>query len=339
MDIPSVFLAIDSGTTNTRVWLLREGRQVSRAQVQAGVRDTAATGSPEALKRGIRQAITVACEQAGEEIPSLALAAGMITSELGLSELTHVPTKAGRQELAERVALIRFPDLFDLDVCFVPGVRSGPWPCSADQAPEVDLIRGEETEIMGALDVLSLRGPLLYIHLGSHTKAIRVDEDNRIASSVTTLTGELLHGVRTNTVLAAVLSQSDGQLDSEFLVIGSRWHAEFGLARTLFLIRVLERSGGYSPDQLNSIAHGAFVEGDIDAFSRCGFLGPDTKQVVLSGQPNVQPAWQLRLEQLGHTPIALDASRRETCFLTGLQHIALSSPAFRASAGLRGKRL
>ncbi len=339
MNIPSVFLAIDSGTTNTRVWLLREGRPVSRAQIQAGVRDTAATGSPEALKQGIRQAITIACKQAGEGIPRLALAAGMITSELGLTELAHVPTKVGWEELAERVTLIQFPDLFHLDVCFVPGVRNGPWPCSVDQAPVVDLIRGEETEIMGALEVLSLRGPLLYIHLGSHTKAIRVDEDNRIASSVTTLTGELLHGVRTNTVLAAVLSRSEGQLDPEFLVIGSRWYTLFGLARTLFMIRVLERSGGYSPDQLNSVAHGAFVEGDIDAFSRCGLLRPDTKRVVLSGQPNAQPAWQLRLEQLGHTPIALDASRRETCFLTGLERIAFSSPAFRASAGLPGRRL
>ncbi len=337
MNIPSVLLAIDSGTTNTRVWLLREGRPVSRAQVQAGVRDTAATGSPETLKRGIRQAIRTACEQAGEGIPSLALAAGMITSELGLHELAHVPTKAGWEELAERVELVRFPDLFDLDVCFVPGVRNGPWPCSVAQVPEVDLIRGEETEIMGTLDVLSLRGPLLCIHLGSHTKAIRVDEDNRIASSLTTLTGELLHEVRANTVLAAVLSRAEGQLDPEFLAIGSRWHAELGLARTLFMIRVLERSGAYSPDQLNSVAHGAFVEGDIDAFSRCGLLGPDTKQVVLSGQPNVQAAWQFRLEQLGHIAIALDASGTETCFLTGLKRITLSSPAYRAFAGLPGR--
>jgi len=329
MHIPAAFLAIDSGTTNTRVWLLREGGPVSHAQVQAGVRDTAATGSTEALKRGIRQAITMACDQAGERIPSLALAAGMITSELGLFELAHVPTKAGCEELAEQAKIIRFPDLFDLDVCFVPGVRSGPWPCSVDQAPEVDLIRGEETEIMGALDAFSLRGPLLYIHLGSHTKAIGVDESNRIASGITTLTGELLHGVLANTVLTAVLGRAEGHLDPEFVLVGSKWQAQFGLARTLFMIRVLERSGGHSPDQLNSVVHGAFVEEDIHTFSRCGLLGPHTKQVVLSGQPTVQPAWQLRLEQLGHIPIALDAAQTQTCFLTGLERIAFSSRAFR----------
>jgi 2-dehydro-3-deoxygalactonokinase len=329
MQIPSVFLAIDSGTTNSRVWVLREGKPVSRAQVQAGVRDTAATGSSDALKRGIRQAIEMACEQAGEEIPELALAAGMITSELGLAELAHVSSPAGWRELADRVELIRFPDLFDLDVCFVPGVRSGPWPCSVEEAPKVDLIRGEETEIMGALDALSMRGPLLYIHLGSHTKAIRVDEDNRIISSATTLTGELLHGTRVNTVLSAALGRSEATLDPDFLTIGSQWFAQSGLARTLFLIRVLERSGGYSPDQLDSIALAAFVEGDIDAFSRCGLLTPEITRVVLSGQPGVQPAWKMRLEQQGHTPIALDASRTETCFLAGLRRIVLNSPAYR----------
>ena len=331
MSKPDVFLAIDSGTTNTRVWVLREGRPVSRAQVRVGVRDTASSGSTEALKHGLRLAIQTACEQAAEKIPEFALAAGMITSELGLAELPRVPAKAGQKELAERTVLIRFPDLFNLQICFVPGVRSGPWPCSVDEAADVDLIRGEETEIVGALEVLTLHGPLLYIHPGSHTKAILVGEDNRIVSGITTLTGELLHGVRGNSVLAAVLGRAEGPFDSEYLKLGSDWHTNYGLARTLFMIRVLEQSGGHTPDQLNSIAHGAFVQGDVEVLSGRGFLGPETKQVVLSGQQSVLPAWDARLRQLGYPTIVLHASETESCFLAGLKSICFSGPAFRGS--------
>jgi 2-keto-3-deoxy-galactonokinase len=40
------FICIDTGTTNTRVWLTAGGRVLAQARAGVGVRDTARDGSP-----------------------------------------------------------------------------------------------------------------------------------------------------------------------------------------------------------------------------------------------------------------------------------------------------
>ena len=154
--------AIDSGTTNTRAWVLRGEEVLGRGRAAAGVRDTARTGSDEFLKDGVRRALAAALEESSlSEAPRAAVAAGMITSELGLAEVPHLEAPVGWENLSEAVERVEFPDLGGLAVHFVRGVRSGPESPSAETATTADIIRGEETEIFGALEMLSLSGPLV----------------------------------------------------------------------------------------------------------------------------------------------------------------------------------
>ncbi len=322
------FLAIDSGTTNTRVWLIGAGRVLAKAKVQAGVRDTSRTGSLDFLKQGIRKAVAQALAQRDESPPSLALAAGMITSGLGLVEIPHVPAPTGWRNLARAVRRVDFADLYNLSIYFVPGVRSGPFPFTLDQAPEVDIIRGEETEIFGALDVFSLRGPLLYIHLGSHSKAIRVDSRNRIVSSVSTLTGELMEAVRTRTVLSHVLAQPGNRFNQKLLLKGAEWLRRFGFPRTLFLIRILEMGRSYQVEELYSIFAGATVEADLQSLRSQRLLHGRSQQIILSGLSGQLQAWQFFLERKGYSVMFFDENQREEAFLGGLQQVVLNSRAF-----------
>ncbi len=326
---PQAFLAIDCGTTNTRVWLIREGRAAARAEAQAGVRDTARTGSLDTLKTGIRKAIERASGQAGGERPGVALAAGMITSDLGLVELPHLAAPAGRDDLARAVERVVFSDLDGLAVYFVRGVRTGDVHCGLERAPDTDIIRGEETEVIGALDALSLSGPLLYVHLGSHTKVIRVDEQNRIAGGITTLAGELDHVVRTETILSSVLPpEGTGPHDEELVRTGADWSEKYGLSRTFFLLRVLEQSGDYGREQLGSVFAGALASADIQAMRGHGLLGGREPKAILSGRPRLQSVWTFLLEREGLSVTALSADETERAFVTGLQEIVFNSPAF-----------
>ena len=43
--------------------------------------------------------------------------------------------------------------------------------------------------------------PGVVLNLGSHWKAISLDENGRIVSSVTSLSGEMIHAVQTTTIL------------------------------------------------------------------------------------------------------------------------------------------
>jgi len=327
-------LAIDSGTTNTRVWLLRAGHVVARSQVEAGVRDTARTGSVATLRDGIRLAIERTTGQAGGDPPAFAMAAGMITSGLGLVELPHRLVPVARRDLSQAVTPVSFPEAGGLSIYFVPGVRTGRAACSLSEAPATDIIRGEETEVFGALELLGVNGPLLYVHLGSHTKVIRVDRRGRIVGGLTTLAGELDHVVRTQTILSSALPpERMARADDSLAAQGAEWAEKYGLSRTFFLVRILEQSGRYTPGQLGSVFAGAVASADLAAMRGHGYLRGRHPAVLLSGRPRFQSVWQRQLERAGLTVTALSPQETERAFLTGLRQIVFDSPAFKERWG------
>ena len=135
-------LTVDSGTTNTRLRLVEDGRVIQSFQAQAGARD-----GPDA----IAAALSSLLRQAQSTEAQAVMFSGMITSPTGLIEIPHV---AGPLSL-ERLRPLRhdFPQLSRLPFYFIPGVRIG----EAGASPAFgDIIRGEETELAG---YLALHGP------------------------------------------------------------------------------------------------------------------------------------------------------------------------------------
>jgi 2-dehydro-3-deoxygalactonokinase len=256
------------------------------------------------------------------------IAAGMITSNLGLYELKHGQAPVGIGELAFKIEKKVFPEIVDLPFFFVPGVRSGPTGPTLDDLNTVDIIRGEETEVLGALHGLQLRGPLLYIHLGSHTKLIKVDESNRIEGSRSTLAGELLQAVRDHTILKDSLPyEFDAQLSSESLDYGWKYAREYGFFRALYLIRVLQLNSSYSREYALSLLLGAILSEEFLCLD--SFLTKDRReQLILSGLPQLQPAWQHFLNREARQVLALSAGQTEAFFLTGLYEILKRHNAF-----------
>src|SRR5215207_1951530 len=92
---------IDTGTTNSRVWLMRGDEILARANALIGVRDSAKDGSTERLRTALRDLIvTVRAEASPLATPVCVIAAGMITSSLGLADVPHISAPAGIAELA-----------------------------------------------------------------------------------------------------------------------------------------------------------------------------------------------------------------------------------------------
>src|SRR5262249_44013038 len=155
------------------------------------------------LRNLIDQVQNAARDQGFDQSPECVIAAGMITSPLGLVEVPHVTAPAGVNELAASTERHSFPEITDLPVLLIPGVRSGPRPCDPETVGTTDVMRGEETLLIGlnALGLLPPRSTLL--NLGSHWKIIKLDPDARISSSVTSMTGELIHTAQMHTILAS----------------------------------------------------------------------------------------------------------------------------------------
>ena len=318
-------ICVDAGTTNTRVWLTAGDKVIARARAGVGVRDTARDGSSERLRAALRELIHQvrdgARDQGFEQAPQCVIAAGMITSPLGLAEVPHVQTPAGLNELAAATRQYSFPEITDLPIMLIPGARSGPRRCDPETAGTTDVMRGEETLLIGlhALGFIAPRWTLL--NLGSHWKAIEFDQHYRIASSLTSMAGELIHTAQTQTILASSVPQSrPGVIDRTWLEAGMREQRRSGLARALFCVRLLEQGSDGSAEQRLSFLIGAFLASDMDAMLSRGVFDSD-RAVVITGGAELAEAWRGALAQNCIRAFTLDDSEVESAMLAGLRRV------------------
>src|SRR6266550_938685 len=121
-DIYAIY--VDTGTTNTRVWLMRGSTILGRIKKPVGVSDTARDGSNRRIRETLKESIEDVLNQVNDTSyqPACAVAAGMISSAEGLVELPHVPAPAGIRALAAGARWFEFPDITDLPILLVPGV-------------------------------------------------------------------------------------------------------------------------------------------------------------------------------------------------------------------------
>ena len=245
----------------------------------------------------------------------------MITSPLGLAEVPHVPTPAGLKELAAATRQYSFPEITDLPILLIPGARSGPRQCDQETVGTSDVMRGEETLLIG-LNALGLLTPgSTLLNLGSHWKVIEFDERARIASSVTSMTGELIHTAQTQTILAGSVPQArPGVIDQAWLEAGMREQRRSGLARALFCVRLLEQGSDGSAEQRLSFLIGAFLASDMDAMVSRGLFDSAGK-IVIAGGGVIAEAWRRALTQNSMPAIALNDSEVENALLTGFRSI------------------
>jgi len=328
-----LYFAVDSGTTNSRVWLMRGQEVVAKTQVSVGVRNTAIDGNNRALVDGVRTAILDLSpgRKSGEQ-PQIVIAAGMITSNLGLHEVAHVPAPAGLHELASNVQQRQFEDLKGFTFYFIPGVRSGPGHADLDNVASVDIIRGEETEVIGALEEIEQpsKGPLLYIHLGSHTKMIQLDATRRISAGASTLAGELTQAIVEQTILRSSLPETPFATFSPiFFSQGWEHCQQVGFTRGLYEVRILQLNSKFSKQDLASFMLGVIL---FEEFRCIESLTNNAigQQVLLSGLPHLQPAWTFALESHGFSVRRLSANETERCFLTGMLRIFQQRMTLRA---------
>ena len=246
--IQDIILTIDSGTTNTRVFVIRGEHIMGKGYANVGVRNTAITGSITELQKGIKTAIGEALQSAKVQMSQIdfVVASGMITSELGLVNLPHLSTPVSLKKLALKVKKVIIPDILAQPIHFIPGVKNNLKNLSMDNLNQADFMRGEEVQVFGALDVLGLKGPVIIIILSSHTKIIGINENNEITGSITTMSGQLFSAVKERTFLASSLPKENemasckSDIDKAMILKGFEYATNFGLTRSLLMIRFME---------------------------------------------------------------------------------------------------
>ena len=267
---------IDGGTTNTSFRLIEDDKLIAESKRRVGATDAKSKNT--VLKEIVKSEIENLQKKYDCKINDV-YASGMITSATGLKEIPHIPSPVTLKNLADNVQTHILDSMPEIRFHFVPGIRA-----EAGDGTGIDLIRGEETELFGAADSGDEEKDLLFIHFGSHNKIIRMVK-NSIQAAETTLSGELLWAICSDTILKSStpdLIGNDYILDAESMAKGFTDAQKHGFSRTLFLGRIAQVVQGKSPDQVLSAIFGALTYLDYQAFSPMLTKGAD--KLVLYGR-------------------------------------------------------
>ena len=255
-------LAVDSGTTTTRVWALRDGAVLGARSTRLGARDVARDSGRERLLKHIARLAGEIFDEVGGDWSTLdaVVAFGMITSELGLEEIPHLEAPVTPADIAGRLEHRDYSPDIPVPTYLVPGVR---WNGNRG-AGSTDFMRGEETEVAGLLDLDDAEPPLLYVSPGSHTKFVAVGEGCKILWSYTTLSGELIWGLAQETILAGLLDPTWSGDDRAMVRHGAHFARSYGLTRALYATRLMNRLDDVPPAACSAHVHGAVAGTDLD---------------------------------------------------------------------------
>jgi 2-dehydro-3-deoxygalactonokinase len=202
-------LAIDWGTSSLRGALLDgQGRATDERSFARGILSVEPNGFPQVFGSLFGDWLAQA---------RLCLMAGMIGSRQGWREAAYCGCPAGFDDIATR-ALWLNPGR----IAIVPGLsyaRAGVFG-EAALAQLHDVMRGEETQVLGALRLFGLRDATLVLP-GTHCKWVRV-RNNRIESFATFMTGEFFALLRRHSILARTLPDADASTDDAAFDFGVR---------------------------------------------------------------------------------------------------------------------
>ena len=271
------YISIDGGTTNTRVALVQDKKAVASKKIAIGSKDCIDGNDKlkEAIKEAIESLLKEFCLNEGDV--TAIIASGMITCEYGLCELPHINAPAGIKELHDGMKKVNIESISSIPFYFIPGVK-----VNDGTLGNSDIMRGEETELMG---LLTDDPDCIYVLPGSHNKLIDVDSELRICDFKTLMTGEMISALSQNTILRASVDLSVTDYDRDYLNEGYKIATDLGTNAALFKTRLLGNLFGGSKEQTYGYFLGVMLACEVEQLKKSG-----KSRVVIGGKSQLKKA-------------------------------------------------
>lgn len=243
-------IAVDWGTTNFRAWLLdASGSTLDAIDAPRGVSHV----SGDDLAASFRTLLAPWLQ----EVPGAPVVmAGMIGSVDGLVEAPYLPCPVALDDIASGMVPVA-----DLDngrtVLIVPGLSV----VSRDGSH--DVMRGEEVQIIGALEQDGAGDVQVLCVPGTHSKWVSV-QDRCVTGFSTSLTGDAYAALREHTLLSRTIAT--GPHDDDAFVRGlDRATRPGGLLYHLFSVRTESLLGDLSPQSAGAYLSGVLIGNEVSA--------------------------------------------------------------------------
>jgi 2-dehydro-3-deoxygalactonokinase len=277
-------IGVDWGISSLRAYRLDDGRIVARREQSGGILTVSGGQFAEMLREVVGEWLSD-----GED---RVLLSGMIGSRQGWKESGTVACPAGITDLADALTAVPFGEAA---VRIVPGVTG------ADDAGIPEIMRGEETQIIGArieTGVACLPG--------SHSKWAIV-AGGRIVGFRTYLSGEVFAAIRDHTILARQIRANDSHrrdappCDAVFDAGVSRSAEPGGLLHHLFGVRSLGLAGLMADEEAGVYLSGLVIGHEVRAA-----LSPG-ETVWVIGSPSLSALYARAITACGGTAHLADA--------------------------------
>ena len=278
----AALIAVDWGTSNMRARLIdAAGNVLAEAASEDGIARVAAGGHEAAFERLVGD---------WPQVP--AIMAGMIASRQGGREADYLPCPAAVGDLAASV--LRFETGNGRPVAIIPGmmVRSA--------ARDGDVMRGEELQILGALEDLGSGRHLICLP-GTHSKWAEI-ENGIIRDFRTYMTGELFDLLRRHSILGTTIEHAAWSEEGfrEGLAAAG---AEVGLLARLFSVRAGTLLGTLPVEKSGSYLSGLLIGSEVSSALHNIAAG---SEVCIIGNPDLTDLYipavagrDIRCRQLG----------------------------------------
>jgi len=306
--LDNLCIAVDWGTSNLRAYLLdNTGKAIAQKESNKGILNVVPEQFETVLKHLVGDWLT----------PGLPiLMAGMVGSRTGWLEVEYQTCPLALDSLGEKLHWLETS--LSCPVAIVPGLQGrGVSGCN-------DIMRGEETQLLGVLDWLKSHHSdenVLCCMPGTHCKWVRIEE-GQIHQFSTTFSGELFANINRDSSLVRGLPSSD-IIDAEAFKLGlNTSQTQGGLLHHLFSARSNYISHELVPTQVRDYLSGVVIGHDVK----------DMLAVISKQKEAVKKAEKIHLigsaGLCGRYALALD--------LMGVEHLFIEA----AEASVRGlKRL
>jgi 2-dehydro-3-deoxygalactonokinase len=249
-------IALDWGTSNLRASLLDGAGAVLDAR-------SAAAGVMAVPGRRFAEALMDLCGDWLAAHPHCAcIASGMVGSRQGWVEAPYVECPAGLTDAAARLACVAFGDGDRHRLHIVPGLRC----VGADG--QVDVMRGEETQLWGA----GLPAGSCVVLPGTHSKWAWLGEGERVLGFQTHMTGEVYAVLTQHSILGRLMDlaavQAAPAAFDDGVRLGLQQHAH--LLHTLFAARTAGLTGQRAPHELPDFLSGMLIGAEVGSARSSG---------------------------------------------------------------------
>jgi 2-dehydro-3-deoxygalactonokinase len=273
-------IAIDWGTSTFRAYRLSaDGGVLDRRGAPLGIMQVEGGAFADALEGQIGDWLT-----AGD---TPVVMSGMIGSRQGWVEAPYANCPTGAEQIAAGMCEVRWGKH---RAWIAPGLSS------RDAAGVPDVMRGEETQILGVLDQLPASA---WICLpGTHSKWVEV-RDGTIVRFATHMTGEVFGLLRSHSILGRMMR--DGPTDLQWFAAGVRRAQDAGgVLHHLFGVRARGLFGEL-PDE----ASGSYLSGILIGHELVSARSAAAGVFLLGAKPLVD-LYQHALRQFGREATVLD---------------------------------